>query len=143
MAYFTTMRPPLQNEQSLTAYFDLLCKTTLVEAYRYAQQQPNLKHKSLFEKLILSVLSESVEDVRAERALLLLGLPLSEEEEIWFEDLLHGSGSRCPGAKDSVIMRQIATGKDLDHLLDRQSGPRINGLNWDDIQSSIRENAVR
>ena len=140
LAYSLTVRPPLQNPQTLDAYFNLLCQANVVEAYRYAQQQPESKNKALFEKLIVFVHAESAGEARADLALLLLGLPLTEVEERWFEDcLLHGPGSKYPGAKDSVIMRQIATGKNLETTLDRQSGPRINGLIWDDIQSSMRK----
>jgi hypothetical protein len=143
MAYFKTVSPPLLNEQALNAYFDvLLCHTSVVEAYRYSQSQPDAKHKALFERLIVTVHLEPADAARADRALCLLSLPFSEEEEEWFEEcLLTGRGAKCPGATDSVTMRHIATSKEL-FAFDRQSGTRINGLNWDNIHSSMQSTAV-
>ena len=143
MAYYLTVNPPLQNKQALEAYFDVLCNASIVEAYRYSQKQTETNHKLLFEKLIQSVHSEAADDTRAERALLLIGLPFDEQEESWFEEcLLHGIASKYPGAKDSVLMRRIAVGKHIHDALDRHSGPKLNGLNWNSILSSMEKTAV-
>lgn len=142
MAYFNTVCPPLLNTQALDVYFDLLCKTSVVEAYRYSQSQPEAKHKTLLETLVMTVHSETADVARAERAVTLLALPYTDEEEIWFEEyLLNGPGATLPGATDSVTIRRIAIGKEL-RTFDRQSGPKINGLNWDDIRSSMQRTAV-
>lgn len=71
----------------------------------------------------------------------LVGLPLDNDEEVWFEEaLLHGHASSFPGAKDTLMMRRLATGK-MDELgpeLQSLGGKRVDGLNWDDLRGSMR-----
>lgn len=71
----------------------------------------------------------------------LVGLPLDEDEEQWFEDvLLQGNASTLPGSKDTVMMRRLATGR-LEGIapeLESLGGKKIDGLNWDDLRGSIR-----
>lgn len=142
MAYYLTVNPPLQNKQAFEAYFDLLCDTSIVEAYHYSQRQSEQKHKALLEKLIWAVHSEAADEMRAERALLLIALPLTEEEEGWFEAcLLHGSASKLPGARDSILMRRLAVGKYIQDPVSRHNGPKINGLDWSNILSSMQKTA--
>ena len=143
MAYYLTVKPPLQNKQALDAYFDILCNASIAEAYRYSQKQAESRHRALFEKLIQSVHSEVADDMRAERALLLIGLPLTAQEEGWFEEcLLQGLASKSPGARDSILVRRIAMGRHVLEPLDRHNGPKINGLSWDNILSSMQKTAV-
>jgi hypothetical protein len=71
----------------------------------------------------------------------LVGLPLDEDEEVWFESvLLHGNASTLPGAKDTVMMRRLATGRvsDISPELESLSGKKVDGLNWDNLRGSIR-----
>lgn len=71
----------------------------------------------------------------------LVGLPLDDDEEQWFEDvLLQGNASTLPGAKDTVMMRRLATGRVEGNTPELESlgGKKIDGLNWDDLRSSIR-----
>ena len=101
-----------------------------------------MRHKSLFEQLIITVHSEAASEARADRALTLIGLPLSDEEEAWFEEcLLHGKGSQLHQAKDSVLMRRIAMGEDYEGPgpLDRYKGQKVNGVNWDDVRNSMQK----
>lgn len=78
---------------------------------------------------------------RSRRAMELVGLPLDEDEEQWFEDvLLQGNASTLPGSKDTVMMRRLATGR-LEGIapeLESLGGKKIDGLNWDDLRGSIR-----
>lgn len=70
----------------------------------------------------------------------LVGLPLDDEEEQWFEEaLLHGNAKALPGAKDSVMMRRLATGKlsDLSAELQSLGGKKVDGLNWDVLKQSM------
>lgn len=67
----------------------------------------------------------------------LVGLPLDEDEEQWFEHvLLHGNASTLPGAKDTVMMRRLATGRtgELNPELESLGGKKVDGLNWDDLR---------
>ena len=135
MAYYITVRPPLRNEQTLDAYFALLVKTNVTEAYRFAKQNPN--HQRLFEQLVVSVHGEDASEARAQRALQFLGLPFTGEEEAWFEEcLLKGRAAKAPGAKDSVLMRRLATGKlhAGSSAVDRLKGSKIDGVDWEDIR---------
>jgi hypothetical protein len=71
----------------------------------------------------------------------LVGLPLDEDEEGWFEEaLLQGNASSLPGAKDTIMMRRLAIGQ-MDGLgaeLESLGGKKVDGLNWDDLRESMR-----
>ena len=138
MAYYVTVRPPLRDQQTLNSYFALLTQTNIIEAYNFAKQNPS--HQRLFEELVVSVHEEDASDARAQRALQLLGLPFTEEEELWFEEcLLKGRAARAPGAKDSVLMRRLATGKlhAGSSAVERLKGSKIDGVNWEDIRETM------
>ena len=142
MAYYITVSPPLGDAQTLSAYFSILCQSSVAEAYDFAKRQNQEKHKSLFEDLVVAVHSEGGSEARADRALTLLSLPFTEEEEAWFEEcLLYGKGASCKQAKDSVMMRRIAMAKDYEGLgtLDRLRGHKVNGVNWDDVRISLQK----
>lgn len=138
MAYHISVSPPLQDQATLETYFALLIRTNVVEAYHFAKRQSQSKHKKLLEDLIVSIHEEEAGNSRAERALLLVGLPLSPEEETWFEDcLLNGAASNCKDAKDSVMMRRIVKGNvnQPDPAgLNRLRGQKIEGINWENIR---------
>ncbi len=142
MAYYITISPPLQDARTLNAYFGMLCQNSVSEAYHFTQRQSETKRKSLLEDMVFAVHSEPGSEVRAEKALTLLSLPFTEEEEAWFEEcLLYGKASRCNQAKDSVMMRRIAMGKDFESSgpLDRLRTPKIDGIGWDDIRISMEK----
>jgi Nuclear pore complex assembly len=135
MAYYITVRPPLRSEQVLDNFFALVVKTNVIEAYNFAKQNPS--HRRLLEKLVVSIHEEEASEARAERALQLIGLPFTAEEEAWFEDcLLHGAAAKLPGAKDSVLMRRLAMGSTQSGpaSITRLKGSKIDGVNWDDIR---------
>jgi hypothetical protein len=72
----------------------------------------------------------------------LVGLPLGEDEEEWFEEtLLRGSARSFPGAKDTVMMRRLATGQmsGLGTELESLGGKKVDGLNWDTLRESMRQ----
>ena len=142
MAYYITVSPPLQDQRTLDAYFSLLCQTSVMEAYYFCRRQDEIRHQSMFETLIIAVHAEAAGESRATRALTLIGLPFSDQEESWFEDcLLRGQGASCQNAKDSVMTRRIAMGKDIDGIgaLDRLRGHKINGVNWDDVRINLQK----
>lgn len=71
----------------------------------------------------------------------LINLPFDDTEESWFEDvLLHGLGRTLHGAKDTVMMRRLATGKlsNLSTDLEALSGKKIDGINWDVLKQSMQ-----
>lgn len=142
MAYYIAVAPPLKDPATLQAYFGLLITMNLVEAYHFARKQEAATHKRLFESLVIAVHQEKPDDMRADRARILAGLPMTAEEEAWFEDcLLRGSGSRLSGAKDSVMARRIASGKSTNDpgVLNRWKGETLGGVNWGDVTAGITE----
>lgn len=71
----------------------------------------------------------------------LIGLPFDEQEEEWFEgSLLRGRGRGLHGAKDTVMMRRLATGKlsNLSTDMGSLSGKKVDGLNWDVLKQSMK-----
>lgn len=140
LAYYNTVTPPLVDDKVLMAYFSVLSANSVAEAYLFAQKQEAVRHRLLFEALVVSVHSSHGGEVRASRALELISQPFIEEEEAWFEEfLLHGDGSQYPHSKDSVLARRIATGKSHEGVgaLDRLRGQQIRGINWDDVRTSM------
>ncbi len=143
-AYYIAVLPPLKDEATLNAYFDLLLQNNLVEAYYFAQRQHETRHRTFFERIVASVHHEQASANRAERAALLVGLPLTTVEDAWFEDcLLYGVASKLPGAKDSVMVRRIAKGTSItdSSALSRWKGDSIGGINWDSVRSGIADAA--
>ena len=142
MSYFLTVSPPLSNDKVLKSYFDLLATTNVTEAYIFATQQSEDKRRTLFENLIVNVLSKSDIENRAARAVELVGLPFTPEEESWFEEcLLYGQAAQLTNAKDTAIVRRIATNKEPGGVgaLDRTRGPVVNDMNWDDLRLSLQK----
>ena len=142
VAFYISVSPPLKAQKTLDAYFELLFSNNLVEAYYFTRKQDELTHKTLLERLIVKVHEEKIGNTRAEQATLLVGLPFSTEEETWFEEcLLHGAASKLQGAKDSVIVRRIATGKSAAEpaILNRLKGGDIDGVSWDIVRKSIAD----
>ncbi|KKY23226.1 hypothetical protein UCRPC4_g02954 [Phaeomoniella chlamydospora] len=142
MSYYLSVSPPLADDKVLNAYFDLLTESSVSEAYNFAQKQPDLQHRQLFERLIVSIHTHRTGEDRATRAIELVALPFTAEEEAWFEEcLLYGSAQQYQNAKDTLIVRRIALGKDPGGIgaLDRNRGPKIDGTNWDDLRLSLQK----
>jgi hypothetical protein len=132
--------PPLADKKTMDGYFDLVVSNSLVEAYYFAQKQQESTHRLLFERLVVSVHQEKPTHTRAEKAALLVGLPLTAQEDSWLEEcLLHGAASKLPGAKDSLMARRIAVGRfaSENSSLQRLKGDKIAGVNWDNVRAGI------
>lgn len=141
-AYYVAVSPPLKEQAALEAYFQLLLRNNLVEAYYFAKKQDHLRHKALFEELVITVHQETPGSEHAERATLLAGLRFTAEEDRWFEEcLLNGGGSKLAGAKDSVMARRIALGRSTSDIsaLNRLKGEDIAGVSWDYVRTGITE----
>lgn len=140
MAYYLTVSPPLESPEVRQAYFSVLCSTSVTESFYFARNQNQQLHRELFEQIIHLVHSTSPSESRGNRAMELINLPFSDEEDAWFEDtLLRGNAKHLNGAKDTVLMRRVATGKlqDLSGDLDVLGGRKVDGLNWDDLNHSL------
>ena len=143
MSYYLSVSPSLAEDINLLkAYFFLLVKSSITEAYIFAQNQASHIHRLLFEDLILHIHTLPSNEERGFQAMELISLPFTGDEESWFEDcLLHGQASQCHNAKDSVNARRIAMGKDPGGIgaLDRVRGPKVGDVNWDDLRLSLQK----
>lgn len=118
-----------------------MCRSNVTEAIYFTRKYDEYHRRSFFEQLIEFVHKTTPGQTRSKRAMELVGLPLDEDEEAWFEEaLLQGSTSSLPGAKDTVMMRRLAIGR-MDGLgteLESLGGKKVDGLNWDDLRESMR-----
>ncbi|KAI5301452.1 hypothetical protein KEM56_001707 [Ascosphaera pollenicola] len=141
IAYYLSTSPPLATEKALHAFFTVLCRTSVTDAFYFTRKQPEPLRRKLLDSLVSSILSSRPGEKRSERASELINLPFDEsEEEIFEESLLHGSAKHYSGSKDTLLMRRIAIGN-LSHLtsgLENVAGRRLDGLNWDDFKRNLR-----
>ncbi|KAJ5613950.1 hypothetical protein N7528_007604 [Penicillium herquei] len=141
IAYYLTASPPLATEKIQRAFFETLCRSNVTEAFYFSRKYDESQRQSYFSQLVEFIHRTAPGQTRSKRAMELVGLPLDEHEEEWFEDnLLRGSSSTLPGAKDTLMMRRLATGK-VDGLgleLEALGGKKVDGLNWDDLRESMR-----
>ncbi|KAI9723612.1 MAG: hypothetical protein M1812_000912 [Candelaria pacifica] len=141
LAYYNTVSVPLGSAKCLEAYFSILSRVNVCEAFYFARAQGGNSHMLLLEQLISSVLSGPSGETRAKRGVQLTNLPFNKEEEHCFEEyLLRGRGRTHNAAKDTVMMRRIATGRLQAALKDggTLSGRKIDGLNWDSLRNGIQ-----
>ncbi|KAF2459368.1 nuclear pore complex assembly-domain-containing protein [Lineolata rhizophorae] len=150
LSFFHTISPPLTPHALLTNTFSHLCAASLSSAYFFLRSQPAHTHRSLLEVLITSALTtpqtapssaaNQGTNTRAERGVELVDLPLTNEEEEWFEQfLLEGKGRGLHGARDTVMMRRVARGRVGKALEEGRhlAGRRIEGLSWEGVREGL------
>ncbi|KAJ5115829.1 hypothetical protein N7456_000177 [Penicillium angulare] len=141
IAYYLTAAPPLATEKVQRAFFEVLCRSNVTEAFYFSRRYDEFQRHSFFLQLVEFIHKTPAGQNRGRRAMELVGLPLDDDEEVWFEEaLLRGTASALPGAKDTLMMRQLATGK-VDSLateLEALGGKKVDGLNWDDLRESMQ-----
>lgn len=138
LAYYHAVSPPLQlNSEVRREYFKFLARGSVQQAFFASRGQPD--HQTLFEIIIEAVLSEPETRTRADAGTALVDLPLTAEEEEWFEEYLSGQGSVHPGAADTLIMRKIAMGKGSDALgiEGRLRDHKVDGVDWNVVKSGL------
>lgn len=141
IAYYHTARPPLQTVKAQRAFFETLCRASITEAFYFSRKNDELHRHTLLELLIQFVLNTKGGQTRSDRAMELISLPLDANEEEWFEEsLLRGSCRNLHAAKDTVMMRRLATGtlQNLSTDLESLSGRKVDGLNWDVLKQSMK-----
>ncbi|KAL8818588.1 MAG: hypothetical protein Q9223_002813 [Gallowayella weberi] len=112
LAYYYTVSPAITSPKILEALFSKIAISSVTEAFFWSRKQGEPNHQELFQQLILTVLDGPEGDDRARRSVELIHLPFSKEEEAWFEAFLSdGEGRDLRGAKDTLAVRAIATGK--------------------------------
>ena len=141
IAYYSCGLVSFQSSKVLEAFFTILCRASITEAFFFSRARGERAHQNLFEKLIEFVLLDSQGAVRELRSLELVSLPLNDREASWFEDFLQtGRVSRLPGASDTIILRGLATGRqDIISSQDRhRNNHKIAGLDWTILDNSIK-----
>ena len=111
MSYYISVSPPLASLELNRSYFALLSSVSVTQAYIFTQSQPSPDvRQTLFEALLITTLSSPADETRAKKSMELIALPLSSEEDGWFEHcLLYGRGAQCANAKDTVIFTHART----------------------------------
>lgn len=140
IAYHLTVSPPLASEKVQQAYFETLCRANITEAFYFTRNYDNKSRRQFLEELVIFVHKTPAGPLRGTRAMELVNLPFDEQEESWFEScLLTGKAAALSSAKDTVLMRRLATGKmqGLPSSLESLGGPKIDGINWDDLRQSV------
>ncbi|KAI1499107.1 nuclear pore complex assembly-domain-containing protein [Biscogniauxia marginata] len=111
LAYYHTVQPIIQSSPALELLFEALARSNVTEAFDFSRSHADFMRRRLFQKLVFSVLDSARDDESAERAFELTSLPFDAEEETWFTECLEsGEAKRLNVAKDTLLMRRIATG---------------------------------
>lgn len=140
MAYYLTVNPPLTSEKAQKAFMGTMCRASITEAFYFTRKHHDALRQTYLHQLIEFVHGTDAGQLRSRRAMELIDLPFDDQEEEWFEDaLLRGRAKTLPGAKDTVMMRRLATGRTADMSVELESlgGKKVDGLNWDLLKQSI------
>ncbi|KAF1988260.1 hypothetical protein K402DRAFT_31983 [Aulographum hederae CBS 113979] len=135
-AFFNAAAPPLATDDLLTRWVEYLATTSVASAYFFLRTtQPAHKRRQLFEKLIAFVLSAR-RPVKEEMGMELVGLPLEKEEEEWLEVfLVEGRGRELPAARETVLVRRVASGRLSEALGDKTA--RQGSRRWMEISEAL------
>ncbi|KAF7883877.1 hypothetical protein EAF00_011189 [Botryotinia globosa] len=141
LAYYHTVQPALASSRATESLFSAIARTSVTEAFYFSRGQSQYMQRHMFEQLIAAVLKNSPSETIADRSVELVNLPLSPEEEAWFEDyLLRGEGRAIRKARDTIMMRRIGTGKFSETLSLKGIGSRsIGGLDWERLSAAVKE----
>lgn len=141
LAYYHTVQPTLTGLRAIECLFSALGRTSVTEAFYFSRGQTETTQRHMFEMLISLVLNNSPKETMADRCVELINLPLTKQEEEWFEDyLLQGEGRGLKKALDTVMMRKIGTGNFAESLdLKGFSKNNIAGLDWGVLSDAVED----
>ncbi|KAI0200435.1 nuclear pore complex assembly-domain-containing protein [Astrocystis sublimbata] len=115
LAYYYTVQPSIQSSSALQLLFDAIARSSVLEAFEFSRAHAEYMRRQLFQRLVSITLdsgSRSADETAAERAFELTSLPFDADEEQWFKEYLtSGEGKRLKTAKDTLVMRRVATGQ--------------------------------
>ncbi|EOD51824.1 hypothetical protein UCRNP2_1380 [Neofusicoccum parvum UCRNP2] len=140
LAYYNTVRPPLTDPELQRAYFRYLTALSVTQSYFFARTQPEQDRRALLEMLVQEAMAHDNREERAQRTEELVDLPLTEEEERWFEEfLLEGKGRSLHASRDTVMARRLATGRypDAVDVGKPLTGRRFNDVTWDGVKDIL------
>lgn len=125
-------------------FFQVLCRSSITEAFYFSREQSEFTHRYLFEKLIDFVLGNSSGNSQGKKCVELISLPFDEVENVWFDEYLEdGKGRKLPGANDTIIMRGLTKG-DPTFLVDHAqnvNGRKVDGVNWVTFRESLKQSS--
>lgn len=135
LAYYYSVQPTLTSAPALESLFTAIVRTSVTEAFYFLRTQPEHTQRHMFEVLIGVVHQGSP----AEVAVQFVNLPLTAEEEEWFEEyLVHGDGHDLKHANDTLKMRRIGTGNFEGSLAIRKPTKAIDGLDWNKLSGAVK-----
>lgn len=147
LAYYNCVKPPLEDPKIRDEFAKYLSGRNVTETYYWIRERPDHEHNHLLEILMEQTLERSAwahddaEDYpRQDKALEFVSLPfISEEEEFIEKFLTEGKGRTFRGAQDTVLMRQVATGRltDVANETGTKGGKRLDGVNWDMLKDGV------
>ena len=127
LAYFDSTSPPLENKEHVTALFSCYLRANITEAFFWAGTHTDEIHKMLLEQLIIFVHADAGGELRSNRAMELLALPMSTQERNWSMNFLRdGRGRSLYGARDTLIMLDVEQGV----TGGMHGGRMVDGVNW-------------
>ncbi|KAI0454609.1 nuclear pore complex assembly-domain-containing protein [Xylaria acuta] len=110
LAYYHTVQPSIQSSSALQLLFDAIARSSVLEAFEFSRSHADYMRRQLFQRLVSVTLESETREV-AEGAFELTSLPFDADEEQWFKEYLESvEGKRLKAAKDTLVMRRIATG---------------------------------
>lgn len=125
-------------------FFQVMCRSSITEAFYFSREQSEFTHRHLFEKLIDFVLGNSSGNSQGKRSVELIRLPFDDVENLWFDEYLaEGTGRKLPGANDTTIMRALTKG-DPTILVDHAQsvdGRKVDGVNWVTFRESLKQSS--
>ncbi|KAF1839654.1 hypothetical protein BDW02DRAFT_563714 [Decorospora gaudefroyi] len=148
LAYYNCVKPPLEDAKVRDEFAKYFADRNVTEMYHWVHSRAEDEQKPLLELLIEQTLEKNVWSEgtdydaypRDTRAVELVSLPFSAEEEAFIEKfLLEGKGRTLQAAQDTLMMRRIATGKLTAVAADpSHRGRRVDGLNWDLLKAGVK-----
>ncbi|KAI8939763.1 hypothetical protein NX059_003506 [Plenodomus lindquistii] len=148
LAYYNCVKPPLDDDKVRVEFAKYLAARNVTETYWWIHTRPECEHKALLEILVEQTLErnayssdEEEKYARADKAVELVSLPLSDEEDEFIEKFLtEGKGRTYAGSHDTVMMRRIATGR-LTQAVGEGNlrGTRKEGVSWEILRDGMKK----
>lgn len=127
LAYFHTVQPVLKTSRALELIFGAIAQTNVTEALLYSRTFPEHTREQLFRQMVAETLGN-----KSDQADELAFLPFDSVEEAWFEEYLStGDGRNLKKAKDTLLVRKIASdrfGEIRTQRTSSQWGPVLEGI---------------
>ena len=133
LSYYYTVQPIFNTSRALELLFDAMTRTNISEALMFSRTYPEHTREQLFRRWITGAL-QSAKGEKAGQITQLAYIPFDSAEEAWFEEhLTRGDGRALRRARDTLLLRKIAS----DQLAD-VSKVRANGQ-WASVIEGIRK----